>query len=577
MPHEAPFPYVREILVFLAIAAILAPLFHRARVSPVLGFLIAGVAIGPHGLGAFSADMPWLRYVTYDDAASVRTVAEFGIVFLLFVIGLEMSFERLWSMRRLVLGLGATQVSVTALVIGAIAYAWGNSPAASVLIGASFALSSTAVVMAELVQRGEFPTLAGRATFSVLLFQDLAVVPLLILVPALAGTVGGSLAASLAIGVATALAAAAGIWALGRLVLRPLFRLAAASRAPEFFVAVTLLTAIAASAGTASAGMSPALGAFLAGMLLADTEFRHQIHVDIEPFKGLLMGLFFISVGMSIDLRAVADLGPWVAASVVGLIAIKTAIAATAGRLFGLQPPVALHVGLLLGQGGEFALLVVSMAMNLGVMPTETGQFMLIVTAVSMLVTPGLAVAGQRAAAWLERHAPPPALRPDAELLAELNGHVVIAGFGRVGQSIAGMLAEEGVPYVAVDRDPVLVAHHRACDEPVYFGDGRRGDVLARVGAERARAIVLTLDEATTAEQVIRQIRRRWPDTDVYARARDREHARVLERAGATRTVPDLAESSLQMGAVLLTGLGVPSEAVATLVERARDSGYPGL
>jgi len=576
MPHEAPFPYLREILVFLAIAAIVAPLFHRVRVSPVLGFLLAGVVVGPHGLGALTAEVPWLRYVTYDDAASVRTVAEFGIVFLLFVIGLEMSFERLWSMRRLVLGLGAAQVSITALVIGAIAWAWGNSAAASVLIGASFALSSTAVVMSELVQRGEFPTHAGRATFSVLLFQDMAVVPLLILVPALAGTVDASLGASLAIGAATALAAAAAIWVLGRVVVRPLFHLAAATRTPEFFVAITLLTAIAASAGTAAAGMSPALGAFLAGMLLADTEFRHQIHVDIEPFKGLLMGLFFISVGMSIDLGAVADLGLLVAASVVGLVLIKSAIAAGLGQRFGLPAPVAMHLGLLLGQGGEFALLVMSMAMNLGVMPVGTGQFMLIVVALSMLITPGLAAAGHRVAAWMERREPS-ALTPPAEMLAELSGHVVIAGFGRVGQSIAAMLAEEGLPYVALDRDPVLVAHHRACDEPVYFGDGRRGEVLARVGAERARAIVLTLDDATTAEQVIRQIRRRWPDTDVYARARDLAHARVLERAGATRTVPDLAESSLQMGAVLLSGLGVPSEAVNALVERVRNSGYPGL
>ena len=538
MQDHAAIPYAREIVIFLAIAAIVVPLFQRVRVSPVLGFLLAGVVIGPYGLGALSGHVRWLHYVTYDDVESVRTVAEFGIVFLLFVIGLEMSFERLWAMRRLVLGLGSSQVMLTAAVIGVIAWAWGNGPAVAVLIGISFALSSTAVVMEELIQRAEFPTRAGRATFSVLLFQDMAAVPLLILVPALAGTVESSFLASLAVGVATALAAAA---------------------------------------GTAGAGMSAALGAFLAGMLLAETEFRHQIHVDIQPFKGLLMGLFFISVGMSIDLRAVADLVGWVAASVVGLVIIKAAIVAGLGRAFGLPDPVAMHAGLLLGEGGEFALLAVSMAMGLNVMPEATGQFMLIVVSLSMLVTPGLAVAGQRVAARMEAAVPVHPLGPDPEELSELGRHVVIAGFGRVGQSIAALLAEQGVPFAALDRDPVLVARHRARGEPVYFGDGRRRGVLERLGAERASAIVLTLDEESAAEQVIRQIRSHWSDVPVYARARDLEHARALEQAGATRTVPELMESSLQMGAVVLGGLGVPSEAVTTLVERVRDRGYEGL
>jgi CPA2 family monovalent cation:H+ antiporter-2 len=577
MPHDASIPFIREIVIFLVVAAIVVPLFHRIRVSPVLGFLLTGVIIGPYGLGAFTSAAPWLHYVTYDDVASVRTLAELGVVFLLFVIGLEMSFERLWAMRRLVLGLGPAQIGISALVIGCIAWAWGNTTAAAIVIGASFALSSTAVVMEELIARAEFPTRAGRAAFSVLLCQDLAVVPLLILVPALAGSAHGSTAVAIGTGLATALAAGAGLYLLGRLVLRPLFHLAAGARAPEFFVAITLLTAIGAAAATTQAGLGPALGAFLAGLMLADSEFRHQVQADIAPFKGLLMGLFFISVGMAINTQAVADLVFWVAASVAGLILIKAGIITLLGCLFSLPLPVAVHVGLLLGQGGEFALLALGIAMQLDIVPIATGQFMLMVVSLSMLATPGLAALGSRIATTLERRRPPATLAPEQAELSELSDHVIIAGFGRVGRAVATLLTEEGVPYVALDVDPVLVARHRRHDEPVYFGDGRRTDVLRQVGVERARAVVLTLDEQNAAEQAVSNIRRGWSELPVYARSRDREHATALEKAGATRTVSEMTESSLQIGAVVLGGLGVPGEVVAALVERVRDSGYEGL
>jgi len=575
MLHGTSFPYVREIVIFLGIAAILVPLFHRFRVSPVLGFLLAGLLIGPHGLGSFTAEWRWLHYVTYDEVESVGTIAEFGIVLLLFVIGLEMSFERLWAMRRLVLGLGPAQVLITAVVIGLLAWGWGNAPAVAVIIGTSLALSSTAVVMEELFQRAEFATPAGRATFSVLLFQDISVVPLLIVVSSIAAAGDASFGVALAISVGTALGAAAALWLLGRSVLRPLFHLAAGERAPEFFVAITLLTAIAAASATSAAGMSPALGAFLAGMLLADTEFRHQIEADIQPFKGLLMGLFFISVGMSIDIRAVAELAFWVAASVAGLVLIKATIATVLGRLFDLPLPVAVQMGLLLGEGGEFALVAVSMALGLGVMPVDTAQFILLVTALSMLLTPALAALGRRAAAWLERRAPPRG--PVPQIGADLSDHVVIAGYGRVGQAVAALLVEERIPFVALDLDLLLVARCRTRDEPVFFGDARRAEVLMHLGTDRARAIVLTVGQQTAAERLVRLIRRRCPALDIYARAKDRRHARRLEAAGATRTVPEMTESSLQMGAVVLSGLGVPSDVVSTLVERVREEGYEGL
>jgi len=577
MPHEAGIPFLREVMVFLVIAAILVPLFNRVRISPVLGFLVAGVAVGPNGLGALVEQAHWLNFVTFTDVDSIAVLAEFGIVFLLFLIGLELSLERLWSMRKLVLGLGSSQVAVTGCVIGVLAWAWGNSTEAAILIGASFALSSTAVVVGELVQRRELATRVGRASFSVLLLQDLAVVPILILVGAFGDTSGGNLLVALAEGFAVAAAAAAAIYVLGRIVLRPLFRLAASARAPEFFVAITLLTAIGASAATGAAGLSLALGAFLAGLLLSETEFRHQIEVDIQPFKGLLMGLFFLTVGMGIDLGALANGALLIVVSVLGLVILKAGLTTGLGRLFGLPLSTAAHTGILLGQAGEFGLLVVGLSMASGVIAAEPGQFLLIVAALSMMLNPALAVLGERVSSYLERNAGAPTLGPSPDEIAEMGNHVVIAGYGRVGRAIAELLREERIDYVALDMDAQLVSELRSRGEPVFFGDGRRADVLAKVGAERASAIVLTLDQEREAERAVVEIRGRWPDIPIYARSRDLAHAAELERAGATRTIPELAESSLQMGAFVLMGLGVPADAVNTVCERVRDRGYEGL
>ena len=317
----------------------------------------------------------------------------------------------------------------------------------------------------------------------------------------------GNLLEALATGFGVAAAAASAIYVLGRIVLRPLFRLAASARAPEFFVAITLLTAIGASAATGAAGLSLALGAFLAGLLLSETEFRHQIEVDIQPFKGLLMGLFFLTVGMGINLAALGDAGVMIVASVTGLFLLKAVLITGLGKVFGLPFPCAIHSGILLGQAGEFGLLVVGLAMASGIIAPEPGQFFLIVAALSMMLTPGLAVLGARVSTYLERNSASPSLAPEPGEIAELGGHVLIAGYGRVGRAVAELLNEEKINYVALDLDSALVSRRRARDEPVYFGDGRRADVLAKVGADRASAIVLTLDQEREAEEAVRDIR----------------------------------------------------------------------
>ena len=378
---------LQDAVIFLAAAGIVIPLVKRLHISPVLGFLLIGLAIGPFGLARLADAYPWLSYVLITDVNGVRALAELGVVFLLFMIGLELSLERLWAMRRLVFGMGSTQILVSAIVIGLIAWGWGNSVEASVLLGASLALSSTAIVMQLLIEQGRFGTNVGQGTFGILLAQDIAVVPILFLVSAFGAQQGGSLAAGLGIALAEAVFAVALILGVGRFLIRPLFRFVADAESPELFMAVTLLVIIATASLTHAAGLSAALGAFLAGILLAESEYRHEIEVNIEPFKGLLLGLFFMSVAMGIDLFEIMSNPVWIALSVAGLIGIKALIVAVVARGFGFGNGQAVEMGLLLGQGGEFAFLVLGLAVGFQLLPGDTAQFMLIVVGATMFLT----------------------------------------------------------------------------------------------------------------------------------------------------------------------------------------------
>ncbi len=465
MEAHVGIPYLREVIVFLIAAGVMVPLFHRMRVSPVLGYLVVGGVIGPFGLGLLVADFPVLRWAVIDDLEGVQALAELGVIFLLFVIGLELSLERLWAMRRLVFGLGSAQILITGTIIGVIAWEFGNSIPASIVLGACLALSSTAIVMQLLMQRRRLGTPLGRSSFSILLMQDLAVVPILFVVGVLGAKVEGNLGVDLALALGKAALTIGGIYAVGRLVLRPALRIAAQTRSPEMFMAAILLTVIGISAITGAAGLSMALGAFLAGLLIAETEFRHEVEVDIEPFKGLMLGLFFMSVGMGIDWRVIVEAPFWIFASVVGLFALKSLVTAGLCVAFGLGRATAIEAGLLLGQGGEFAFIVVGLAMSLGLIPPGVGQFMLIVAGLTMLVTPLVAHAAERLAARMAgadgtaEHA--------LESMAEVEGHVVLAGFGRVGRTLVETLQAEAIPFVAIDADPNGVAAARKEGLPV--------------------------------------------------------------------------------------------------------------
>jgi len=558
-------------MIFLIAAGIVVPLVHRLKVSPVFGFLVVGLAIGPYGLARFVDTLPWLHYVVISDLEGVRPLAELGVVFLLFMIGLELSVERLWAMRRLVFGLGGAQVVITGAVIAVIASFFDNTLAAAMVLGAGFALSSTAIVMQLLSENRRLGTATGRTGFAILLFQDLAVLPILFLVGAFAAQGQGSVPLAFAWAIGQALLAVAVILIIGRLVIRPVFRFVGSTASREMFLAFVLLVIVGTALATEQFGLSMALGAFLAGLLFAETEYRHEIEVDIEPFKGLLLGLFFVSVGMSIDIVQIAVTPFWLIASVVGLFLIKSPIVYALTRLFGAPRSVALEVGLLLGEGGEFAFVIFGLAFVLGLIPADTLQFMLIVAGLTMIATPPVAHGARRLALAVEMREARRG-QPDADLPTGLAGHVIVVGYGRVGQMLGSILAAQELPHVGLDIDSTLVARFRATGSSIFFGDASRPDILRKVGVEEAAALVVTMDSPQAAEAVVAAARRRWPELAIYARARDLSHARRLVAQGASHAIPETIEASLQLGEMVLMGAGVPDHAARRMIEARRQA-----
>jgi len=561
---------LQEAVLFLAAAALVIPFAKRFNLSSVLGFLLVGLAVGPHGLARLAEHQPWLRYLLITDVAGVRALAELGVVFLLFMIGLELTPKRLWGMRRLVFGMGGAQILLTGLVIGAIAWGFGNTLEASIVLGSCLALSSTAIVMQLLTEQGRFGTAVGRGSFAVLLAQDLAVVPLLFVVASLGARSDEPLAATFALAVAEALLAMVLILGLGRLIVRPLFRHVSSLRSPELFMAATLLIIIATAAATEAAGLSAALGAFLAGLLFAETEFRHEIEVNIEPFKGLLLGLFFMSVGMTIDpLEILAD-PLWIGLSIVGLFAIKTVVTTALARTFGFNRGQAIEMGLLLGQGGEFAFVLIGFATLYQLVPVPTAQFMLITVSATMFLTPLIARAARRLGAAIEAREQPDS-GPELNVAPDLEDHVIIVGYGRTGRLLAELLDRQHVAHVALDLDVAHVAGMRARGAPVYLGDGSRTAMLEKMRLGHAAALVISADDAQAAERVLSAARRLSRDVPILVRAHDSSHAARLLAQGATQVVPEVLEAGLQLGQQLLQHVGLPMEAAREVVDSERN------
>jgi CPA2 family monovalent cation:H+ antiporter-2 len=556
----------RETLLFLATAGVAVPLFHRLRVSPVLGFLIAGVALGPYGLGLLARAVPVLSVLSIDDAGPLEDIAELGVVFLLFMVGLELSFERLTRLRRLVFGFGSLQLLLSAGVIAAPAALLGLAPAAALVLGLALALSSTAVTVPVLAERRHLNSSAGRSVFSVLLFQDLAVAPLLFTVTALSTPHDHGIGVALVVTLGPAALALALIALLGRLILRPLFHVVAATKSTEFFMAACLLVVVGTGAVAVAGGLSMSLGAFLAGLLLAETEFRREIEVTIEPFKGLLLGLFFVSIGVGLDLDVVAAEPGLIAALCLGVVVVKALVVYGLALLFRLPRGVAGEVALLLGPSGEFAFVLVAQAAAAGLLPRPVAHVTTVAVTLTMMAIPLLARLGQR----LGRRpaAPPVPAEPPPD---DGEARVIIVGYGRVGRLVGEMVALHGLPFLAIDGDVNLVRRERDAGGPVYYGDATRHDFLAKCGLEAARGLVVTLNDPRVAEEVVEAARTARADLTIVARARDAGHARRLYDLGATDAVPETIEASLQLSEAALVDMGVAAGYVIASVHEKRD------
>lgn len=561
-------PFLREIILFLAAAGLIMPVARRLNISPVLGFLCIGLIVGPYGLGRLEGRLPAVGYFVVSDLEGVQAIGELGVIFLLFSIGLEMSVTQLWGMRKTVFGLGLAQILISAIAIGLTASALDTETHTAILLGLCLALSSTAIVMQLLSEQMRLGSQAGRTAFGVLLMQDLAVVPILFYVGLLGSDIEGSFWTAVSLSIGEALLAIAAIFLIGRLVVRPVLRFAGSSGSREMFMASVLLFILGTSALTAEVGLSMALGAFLAGLLFSGTEYRHQVNSDIEPFKGLLLALFFISVGMRLDLMAIwTDLGA-IALAAITLVVGKAVILVLLARGFGRSWGVATETGILLGEGGEFALVAVTAALSMGVIAPGLSQFVIFVVVLTMLATPGLA--------WLGRkigNANAESKQESASAMPEgvASEAIVIGGFGRVGRTLGKILEGQRIRYVAIDSDANLVATEKARGLPIYYGDASNPELLRQIGISHAAAFVTTMDHRNAAEQVVSSIHRSWPHIPIYARARDPDHARKLRSLGAFDAVPETTEASLQLSESLLFGVGVPDEVARSIVDQERE------
>ena len=550
---ETPLP---DVMILLAAAVAIVAGFRSMRLSPVLGYLVAGMVIGPGGLKLVH------------EPEQMHGIAEFGIVFLLFMIGLDLSWDKLKAMRSQVLLIGSAQVLITALAFAGAALAFGVNPLGATIIGFGLALSSTALVLQVLESRGELAGQTGRLSLAILILQDLAVLPLLVLLPILA-TGTGSIVEQLSIAGVRAVIALCGITLVGRFLLRPLFRAVARLDIDELFVATTLLVVFGMAWTTEAAGLSSALGAFIAGLLIAETEFQHQIEADVKPYKSLLMGLFFMTIGMKINAAFLYEHALEVLFWAVGLLGIKSVILFVLMRLKKFSRRTSIHVALLMAQGGEFGFILFALAEQLGLLEQTLSESLLVAVTVSMAVTPLLDSLGALIERrWWYRIRMAPELL--AQETADVAGHVVLAGYGSMGQLIAEFLTTEKIPFVALDTNPRDVAQGRRKQQPVFYGDATRPDVLASIGVARARAVIITIHEPEKAQAMLVTMRQHYPDLPILVRAGDLAQAKQLQALGATLAVPELQVASKRLIAGLLASLNRPEEEIQRALEVLR-------
>ena len=561
--------YYKEFLIILGVAGLVVPLFLRIGVNAVLAFLLVGVLLSPDILGHASDYLPGIAAIGISNPEGLGHIAELGVVFLLFLIGIELSFERLNTMRRLVFGLGGLQVVLSLAAVAGAALAMGFDMRTALAAGAALSLSSTAIVVQLLSDSKRLGSQTGRLSFAILLMQDLAVIPLLLLVPILGQRVEGNVAVSVLIALLQAGVAVAIIVGVGRYLLRPLLRLVARTGSSDLFMAATLLIAVGAAAAASLAGISMTLGAFIAGLMLAETEYRRAIEAVIEPFKGLLLGTFFLVIGLKLDLDTLFAAPVYTLALATGLVLIKGAIVYGLARLYRVNRGAALESAMLLGPCGEFGFVIAGSALAYGLIDDPTSRNIMLLVTLTMIAIPFLAKAGAKLTRSLRQRAAAAAV--ETVLPEDSEARVIIAGFGRVGHLVASMLEEHKIPYLAVDADADLVSRDSKDGSKVYFGDATNAEFLKRCGLMEARALAVTMDNPVRVDEVVRAARALRGDLKIIARARDERHAQRLYGWGVTEAVPETIESSLQLGEALLVETGIPMGLAIASVHERRD------
>ncbi len=570
MVHAEQAIIIKDALIFLVAAGLIVPVLKSLKIPEVMGFILTGVVLGVSGIAVFSDTVPFLGYITINNPDAIAPFAELGILFLLFLLGLELSVEKLWALRRIVFGAGLTQVTLSTLAIASLALVFGFAAPVAVLIGLALALSSTAIVMQMLIESRQVSNPIGQTSLGVLLMQDLLVAPILIF----AGFIGIHEDANLGREIISAFVqgfmAVAVIVFLGRFAMRRVFHQATAG-GRGYLMAVTLLTVLGSAVISANAGLSVALGAFLAGLLLGETEFKHQVEVDLEPFKGLLLGLFFMTVGLSLDLGAVFENWQLVLGGVFILVLIKAVIIWLTVRIFLRDKALSLEAAFLLAPAGEFAFVVVAAGLASGAIDNQTATLIAAIAALTMLLIPISWKTGKWLAGKIAAKTP---THLDSQDILGLKEHVIIAGFGRVGRAVARILTEKQASITALDTNPETVRRENAKGWNVYLGDGARQEVLLKAGLRAASMIIVTVDDAKSAERMVQACHSVRPDIPIFARAQDVDHAKRLYKVGAKFVVPDAIEAGLQMTSRALEDMGYDGQTVRALIASERDSEY---
>ncbi|MBD3895958.1 cation:proton antiporter [Halomonas sp. ML-15] len=555
-----------QMLLLLGATVAVVLIFQRLRVPPSLGYLLVGVLLGSHTAGPVVDD------------GNIRVIAEFGIVFLLFTIGLSFSLPQIYALRHTILGLGTAQVALTTAVVGGLAWWLGLPGPAAFVVGAVFAQSSTTIITKQLMEQGESQTRHGRLGTTMSVFQDITAVPFVVVIPVLGVAAAQEVAGSLGLALAKALLALAVVLVSGRLLLRPLFHLVAERRSAELFTLTVLFVSLVSAWTTQALGLSMAFGAFLAGMVLGDTEFRHQVESTIRPFRDVLLGLFFVSIGMLVEPALLPEIWWEALLGAMALLAIKLALVTLIVRLSGVELQTAFRTGLLLAVGGEFGFALLAIGLEGGVIDSAPAQVVLTSVLFSMILAPFLIRYNQPLAAWLfGRGARKPQDVAPGPKGVEEQGHVVICGFGRTGQTVARFLESEGVNYVALDMDPSIVREARLAGQPVYFGDSSDLAVLENVGLGRARLLIISHDDRPAALKTLRQAVHLKAGIPAVVRTRDEGSVAELVAAGAHEVIPETLEASMLLTSHALQALGVPLYRVTRHLQEQRTSRYQML